>query len=506
MVDDEVQRRRREERETRQMTILQQRIQEVKHEMEVLKGDINSCLTEMESCFNLLLPRFDQPDIYKSHDSTVDLHGGRCVVEHHGDCPPAKKQRRTTTSSSCSFVSLDEAEDSECEVEEEAKGMRSWGEDGEESKMAKEGEGDIKRDGEGEEADIGSFRVVLDNEYLLKERSDISDLPKGSCDLPKGSCDLPKGNCDLPKGNCYLPKGSSDLPKGSCDLPKGNWGLPKGSSDLPKGSCDLPKGNWDQPKGSYDLLNEGSDLPKGSYDLLNEGSDLPKGSYDLLNEGSDLPKGSCDLPKGSSDLPKGSYDLPNEGSDLPKGSCDLPQGTSPLGGHCAESSSESDSDLEWEYVAPVTTSSEAGIDAGGVVMQEHGLALRGLVVPIKLGPRVEVQETEDNTSILSSLRENRQLLLAHLLPTLNRCLVVRLHSTHTHTYVHTRCNHLRKGRLHMHTYVHTRCNHLRKGRSHMHTYVHTRCNHLWKGRSHMHTYVHTRCNHLRKGRSHILLN
>lgn len=288
-----MERRRREDRETRQRTILQQRIHEVKQEMEDMQRDVNSCLTEMEACFNLLLPRFDQPDIYKSRDiARDDLHGGRCAVgvgvprdaAGDGDCPPPKKQRRTTTSSSCSFVSLSEDGDSDGEVDDDKDEVEvERGEDREENKMEK---GGGKKNIEGEE------------EEKTNKESQGGIAATASCRV---------------------------------------------------------------------VLEDAS----------------------------------------SNDLLKGSSQLADESAETSSGS-------------------DSDADVEWEDVAaPVTSSSEVGdVGAVSVVMQEHGLASRGLVVPVRLGPRVEVRETEDNTSILSSLRENRQLLLAHFLPTLNRCLEV----------------------------------------------------------------------------------
>ncbi len=99
--------------------------------------------------------------------------------------------------------------------------------------------------------------------------------------------------------------------------------------------------------------------------------------------------------------------------------------------HCAASAKlspggkgedlDSDSDEEWEDVPPDID--PIGRETGGD-LQEHGMFARGLTVPVMIGPRIEIEETEDNSYILSSLRENRQLLLVHFMPSLGRCLEV----------------------------------------------------------------------------------
>ena len=81
-----------------------------------------------------------------------------------------------------------------------------------------------------------------------------------------------------------------------------------------------------------------------------------------------------------------------------------------------EQVSDSDSDVEWEDVEPV---GHLEVD-----LQEHGLVSRGFSVALELSRRVEVKETEDNSSILTTLRERRQLLMDHYLPALGRCMEV----------------------------------------------------------------------------------
>ncbi len=245
---DEAERRRREEREARQRTILQQRIQEVKQEMLDLKQDIDGCLTEVEACFNLLLPRFELPDIYSS--ATM-----------------ATSQDTAQSSSQDKAVSQDTAESS------------------------------------------SQDKAVSQDSLTTQDTHRRRTLSSG-----------------------------------------------------------------------------------GSFVSLSEGS------------------GSEEEGEGEETMRQGSEGGANHS---------LTQG--PDAGNSPSSESDSDSEVEWEEVGL-----SCGGGGGGVDMQEHGLAGHGFSIPVQLSSRVEVTETEDNSSILDTLRERKNQLLHHLLPALNKCLVVRV--------------------------------------------------------------------------------
>ena len=83
-----------------------------------MRLDIEDCLAQVESCFNLLVPRFDIPDIYssaESQDSSLELsppHRG--TKEQDGEEEERKeRKRKRTVSSAGSFVSLSSGEESE---------------------------------------------------------------------------------------------------------------------------------------------------------------------------------------------------------------------------------------------------------------------------------------------------------------------------------------------------------------------------------------------------------
>lgn len=251
---NEAERRRREEREARQRTILQQRIQEVKQEMMGLRRDIDGCLTELEACFTLLLPRFDLPDIYTTTNDTTTTSQDNTVIIKQDKV----RSRRRTVSSGGSFVSLSEGSCSDDSVERECKGNRAGGPN------ASEEQGD----------------------------ANTSSKPEQSRTFQEGGCTSPAGAKE-------------------CDA--GCW----------QSSRLIP-------------------------------------------------------------------------------------------------SSESDSEVEWEDVEP------AAAEVFGVDMQEHGMAAHSFSVPVQVSRHVEVKETEDNSSILATLHEKKQLLVNHQLPSLNNCLEVKI--------------------------------------------------------------------------------
>ena len=80
-----------------------------------MKLDIEDCLAQVESCFNLLVPRFDIPDIYssaESHDSSFELSPPRRRTEVE-DGEEERKERKRIVSSAGSFVSLSSGEESD---------------------------------------------------------------------------------------------------------------------------------------------------------------------------------------------------------------------------------------------------------------------------------------------------------------------------------------------------------------------------------------------------------
>ena len=88
------------------------------------------------------------------------------------------------------------------------------------------------------------------------------------------------------------------------------------------------------------------------------------------------------------------------------------------GGCEGMSSSSDDSDVEWEDVGPGGKSEE--------LLQEHGFASRGYTIPIEIpsSSHVNVTETEDNSSILATLREAHHLLTDKYLPAITRWMEV----------------------------------------------------------------------------------
>lgn len=93
-------------------------------------------------------------------------------------------------------------------------------------------------------------------------------------------------------------------------------------------------------------------------------------------------------------------------------------------GGADDNDSDSSSDVEWEDV-PILGPSLGSHDQAAE-LQEHGFTSRGFSIPItiELGNQPEVRETEDNTSIIATLQECKQLLSEKYLPNINKWMEV----------------------------------------------------------------------------------
>lgn len=275
---NEAERRQREERELRQRTILQQRIQEVKQEMVELRRDIDGCLTEVEACFNLLLPRFELPDIYFSNDA---------ASQDISDCQDTNQDT----------INQDT----------------------------------INRDGT-----IGQDTVDQDR---TKTKSILAENFKPA---------------------------------------------PRRLSS------------------------------QGSFVSLGEGTDSE-------SEGASDCEGASEIPPHVDGQDRGvgghvSTEMEPGGGGGGGGGCAVMESEELV---LSSESSDSDSEVEWEDVE------SAGVDLWDADMQEHGMTAHSFSVPVQLSRQVEVRETDDNSSILCTLRERRQVLVNHHLPNLSKCLEVR---------------------------------------------------------------------------------
>lgn len=279
-----------------------------------MRLDIEDCLAQVESCFNLLVPRFDVPDIYsstESQDSSSELspppyHHNEPVI---GDKGEGKERKRKRTVSSCSFASLSSGEESNDDSDgEQETGPPVHASANSRSKVEK----DVF---EPEEA--SPFYTTL-REQMKKDDSMAGDEDVLAC--------------------LYTSSLGNDS------------GLKLGAA---ASTCSS--------KGKGKLKN---DVVKTE-----------------LREEAD------------------------------------------------SSDSDSSSDVEWEEVPISELVSCESRDQAAVLtdLQEHGLTSRGFSIPItiELSRQPEVRETEDNTSIIATLQECKQLLSEKYLPAINKWMEVR---------------------------------------------------------------------------------
>ena len=267
-----------------------------------MRLDIEDCLAQVESCFNLLVPRFDIPDIFASPESSevtsvieppsrdIGHTAEPVVAEGRGE----RERKRKRTESSCSFVSLSSGEE----------------------ESSDEIEGDERSDGE----IIGVVPPTLP-----------------TCDEERREEDGQMGD-----DGDFL----SHLYTSSSSVSHGQMLRATVSSGTSKG------------KGKLKNDNAISEVKTVEESVRADSDD----------------------------------------------------------------DSDSSSDVEWEEVPiPRPESHDPASD-----LQEHGLTSRGFTIPItiELSSQPEVRETEDNTSIITTLLECKHLLSETYLPKINKWMGV----------------------------------------------------------------------------------
>ena len=151
---------------------------------------MDECLTQMDACFNLLIPRFELPDF-----STQLLSDSGGEGPSTSTAVPVRKEerrRRRTTISSGSFASLSNTDDECGSDEEEEQYVCGGGEEMERGRVCGGGE-EVERGrvcGEGEERDCG----LLEDVTAEKQDSVVSAMVQAG--ITAASC-FKKGTITL---------------------------------------------------------------------------------------------------------------------------------------------------------------------------------------------------------------------------------------------------------------------------------------------------------------------
>ena len=304
-----------------------------------MRLDIEDCLAQVESCFNLLVPRFDIPDIYssaESQDSSLELsppHRG--TKEQDGEEEERKeRKRKRTVSSAGSFVSLSSGEESEDD---------SGGKD---------------------EVHLGGAAPSLLHTDHMSEQEKADD----------GSNDKVGGEASLLRTDCTNKQEKVDELTAKDEEILRRLYAPSSTSTSTSGD-------------DHNIVKLGKTVSTGSG----------KGKGKLLESDMTEEVGGRTL------------------EDI---------------GAASSDDSDSSSDVEWEDV-PTSSRSHDQLLGGtaGDLLQEHGLTSRGFSIPItiELSTIPEVRETEDNSSIIATLQECKQLLSEKYLPTINKWMEVHMY-------------------------------------------------------------------------------
>lgn len=91
-----------------------------------------------------------------------------------------------------------------------------------------------------------------------------------------------------------------------------------------------------------------------------------------------------------------------------------------------EEAESSDSDVEWEDVESIILQGTELEQAEEYLqLQQHGYASHSFSIPVKVTSQFEVEENEDNSNILATLKECKQMLTVTYLPTIIKWMEVR---------------------------------------------------------------------------------
>ena len=295
-----------------------------------LTRDIEECMVQITSCFNLLMPRFDLPDIYSSNppsDGTSHLGPLRAVPEmslpgREGGVGVAKpSEERDRTMSSCSFESLSENDD-------ESEGM-----DDPSSEPARN---------EKQTNSISQQHTNSDQQLSVESAHSTSVGDPASDGEGRDS---------------------------DSEFLRRHYGIPSTGGS---------------------------------------GKGVVKGKVVAGGKG----KSSVRL---TASQPSSEVRIDEQFREVPEGPNKMQSSSN--------SESDSDSELEWEDVDPIQLQA-APHRVSDFDLQAHGIATHGFSIPIQLDAVPVVQEDEDNSSILTTLRESKQLLVERYLPTINRWMEV----------------------------------------------------------------------------------
>ena len=91
-----------------------------------------------------------------------------------------------------------------------------------------------------------------------------------------------------------------------------------------------------------------------------------------------------------------------------------------------EEAHSSDSEVEWEDVEPIAQLEGMlkEMPEELLELQQHGFASHNFSIPVEVTSQFEVIEDEDNSNILATLRESRQMLTCIFLPTIIKWMEV----------------------------------------------------------------------------------
>ena len=352
-----------------------------------LTCDIEDCMTQISSCFDLLMPRFDIPDIYTSHNtlstgetsstgrrnaqvpdistatvpSEIDVS---MATNRNGISKDQTLDMRQRTVSSCSFASLTNSEGSDTNTS-----VRDVHPD------------DIRQE------------TIIDTDNYNNTNVSLDGHPRNKATREAQQDDGGNGIVEDSKNN-------------DSDVLRMLYGVMPSSSS----------GNQDAMKRIKKM--EGK---KGKSPLKHAG--ILSGNASASRMSQNIHLDDVCLGAEPSLLDDVHWSVPSD--DIRES---IKEGLQQVPEDCEKSlDSDSDSEVEWEDVDPVLPtsppahphtfvgshdplSSSNPLMSAEMDLQAHGIATHGFSIPIEIDTVPVLRENEDNSSILATLRESKQLL------------------------------------------------------------------------------------------------
>ena len=382
--------------------------------------DIDNCLTQLEGCFQLLLPSpedFDvlEPSSPQPGPSNISLEkpassGSPSTNSPTDEQGPQLEQK--PPSSQASGI-----------IKDEAIGRVNESRTGENSCHFDSGSSNTKKANNDRTPKTLKGIVIEDNE-----------VPSTSKGMANEDNTIPSTSKGIAIEDNVVPSTSKGMTNEDSAIPSTSKGMANKDNAIPSTTKGMANEDISIPCTSKGFAIEDNAIPSTSKGMANEDIAIPSTSKGIAIEDNVIPSTSkggnaCGDPYGQSeDDDEDAYDEEDDNDDDDEKDDDEDDN---------DDDEDDDEDDDFEEV-PDLKGEDEGEGAGGAgdFMQQHGLGSMHYEISINLLPEIiDVHEDDDNTDILTNLEDMCLLVEGKYLPAAARWLEVRnniYYSTYTY--------------------------------------------------------------------------